>query len=113
MSIRVSRTNIVLRPDPSRVFFRPFDLDSHERITRVVARFTAWERDKAEQEARIMLDRFMERHVKLEGSFLRRFEEVREHVITDLTRDNHLVPQWSLLEKLTNEAANDPANVSS
>ena len=69
MSIRASRTNIVLRPDPSRVFFRPFDLDSHERITRVVARVTALERCNAEQEARIMLDRFMERHVKLKGFF--------------------------------------------
>ena len=38
MSIRASRTNIVLRPDPSRVFFRPFDLMSQERITRIVAR---------------------------------------------------------------------------
>ena len=65
MPIRASRTNIVLRPDPSRVFFRPFDLMSQERITRIVARVTALERSEAEQEARIMLDRFMERHVKL------------------------------------------------
>ena len=83
MSIRASRTNIVLRPDPSRVFFRPFDLMSQERITRIVARVTALERNEAEQEARIMLDRFMERHVKLEGFLLRRFEVVRDHVITD------------------------------
>jgi hypothetical protein len=69
--MRASRTNIVLRPDPSRVFFRPLDLDSHERITRVVARVTALERSKAEQEARIMLDRFMERHVKLKGFVVR------------------------------------------
>jgi hypothetical protein len=66
MSIRASRVNIVLRPDPSRVFFRPFDLRSQERITRIVARVTALQRSEAEQEARIMLDRFMERHVKLE-----------------------------------------------
>jgi predicted GH43/DUF377 family glycosyl hydrolase len=83
MSIRASRTNIVLRPDPSRVFFRPFDLISQERITRIVARVTALERSEAEKEARIMLERFMERHVKLEGFLLRRFEEVRDHVITD------------------------------
>jgi hypothetical protein len=83
MSIRASRVNIVLRPDPSRVFFRPFDLMSQERITRIVARVTALQRSKAEQEARIMLDRFMERHVKLEGFLLRRFEEVRDHVLTD------------------------------
>jgi len=56
---------------------------SQERITRIVARVTALERSEAEQEARIMLDRFMERHVKLECFLLRRFEEVRDHVITD------------------------------
>ena len=83
MSIRASRTNIVLRPDPSRVFFRPFDLMSQERITRIVARVTALERSEAEQEARIMLHRFVERHVKLEGFLLRRFEVVRDHVISD------------------------------
>jgi hypothetical protein len=83
MSIRAFRTNIVLRPDPSRVFFRPFDLMSQERITRIVARVTALQRSEAEQEARIMLDRFMERHVKLEDFLRRRFEEVRDHVITD------------------------------
>ena len=49
MSIRASRTKIVLRPDPSRVFFRPFDLISQERITRIVARVTALERSKAER----------------------------------------------------------------
>ena len=83
MSIRASRTNIVLRPDHSRVFFRPFDLKSEERITRIVARVTALERSEAEQEARIMLDRFMARHVKLEDFILWRFEEVRDHGITD------------------------------
>ncbi|HEY1477775.1 MAG TPA: glycoside hydrolase family 130 protein [Chthoniobacterales bacterium] len=83
MSIHASRTNIVLRPDPTRVFFRPFDLMSQERITRIVARVTALERSEAEQEARTMLDRFMERHVKLKGFLLRRFAEVRDHVITD------------------------------
>jgi predicted GH43/DUF377 family glycosyl hydrolase len=83
MSIRASRVNIVLRPDPSRVFFRPFDLRSQERITRIVARVTALQRSEAEQEARIMLDRFTERHVKLEDFLRRRFEEVRDHVITD------------------------------
>jgi predicted GH43/DUF377 family glycosyl hydrolase len=56
---------------------------SQERITRIVARITALPRSEAEQEARIMLDRFIERHVKLEGFLLRRFEEVRDHVITD------------------------------
>jgi predicted GH43/DUF377 family glycosyl hydrolase len=83
MSIRAHRTHLVLRPDASRVFFRPFELQSRERIMRIVARVTAMERGEVEREAAMMLERFAERHQKLERFLLRRFEEVREHVITD------------------------------
>ena len=50
---------------------------------RVVARVTAMERGEAERESAIMLERFAERHQKLERFLLKRFEEVRDHVITD------------------------------
>jgi predicted GH43/DUF377 family glycosyl hydrolase len=83
MSIRVNRTHIVLRPDPSRVFFRPFELNNRERIQRIVARVTALDRTEAEHEAAIMLDRFAERHEKLQDFLISRFEDVREHLITD------------------------------
>lgn len=83
MSYRVNRTNIQLRPDPSRVFFRPFEWSSRERIQRIVARVTALDRADAEHEAAIMLDRFEERHEKLQAFLLSRFEHVREHLITD------------------------------
>jgi predicted GH43/DUF377 family glycosyl hydrolase len=83
MPIRAHRTNLVLHPDPARVFFRPFDLRSRERIMRVVARVTALDRASAERESHAMLERFAERHQKLHDFLLRRFEEVREHVVTD------------------------------
>ena len=37
-----------------------------------------WSAAKREQETRLMLDRFVDRHVKLKGFLLGRFEEVRE-----------------------------------
>lgn len=83
MPIRASRSNIVLRPDPSRVFFRPFDMQNPDRMMRIVARVTALGRAAGEREAAAMLERFAGRHQKLERFLLKRFEEVRQHVITD------------------------------
>lgn len=83
MHMRAYRTNVVLRPDAARVFFRPFELRNRERVLRVVARVSALDRQSAEREAEVVLERFAERHQKLHDFLLRRFEEVREHVVTD------------------------------
>ncbi len=83
MQTRAQRTHLVLRPDPARVFFRPFELPSRERVLRIVARVTALESEAAEREAAVMLERFAERHQRLQAFLLRRFEALREHVITD------------------------------
>ena len=37
-SLKVKRSGVVLRPDSSRVFFRPFDPPTRERVLRVIAR---------------------------------------------------------------------------
>lgn len=50
---------------------------------RIVARVTALGRDLAEREAALTLERFADRHQKLHDFLVRRFEEVREHVLTD------------------------------
>lgn len=83
MVVHVNRTHIQIRPDPSRVFFRPFEWSSRERIQRIVARVTALSRSDAEHEASIMLERFEGRHERLQGFLLSRFERVRDHLISD------------------------------
>lgn len=83
MSIRASRTSIVLRPDTSRVLFRPFDMHSSERSLRIIARVRELDNDTAALEAAIMLDRFAARHHKPERTLLKRYEEVRNHDIAD------------------------------
>jgi predicted GH43/DUF377 family glycosyl hydrolase len=83
MPIRAHRTSIVLRPDPCRVFFRPFELRSAARTKRIVARVLALDEATAARETAVVLDRFAERHQRLERFLLKRFEEVREHVGVD------------------------------
>jgi predicted GH43/DUF377 family glycosyl hydrolase len=83
MVLQVRRTHIQIRPDPTRVFFRPFELSSKERIQRIVARVTSLSRAEAERESAIMLERFEGRHEKLQAFLLSRFDHVRDHLITD------------------------------
>ena len=83
MDLQVKRTDIQIRPDPSRVFFRPFESSGKERIQRIVARVMALSRIEAERESAIMLERFESRHEKLQAFLLSRFDHVREHLITD------------------------------
>lgn len=83
MTVQVNRTHIQIRPDPSRVLFRPFDLSNRERIQRILARVTALSRSEAEREASIMLERFEGRHEKLQAFLFSRFDGVREHLISD------------------------------
>jgi predicted GH43/DUF377 family glycosyl hydrolase len=79
MAIRAQRTDVILRPDASRVFFRPFDLKNKGRTARIVERVTSLDPASAEREARIMLEHFASRHQRLERFLLKRFDEVKEH----------------------------------
>lgn len=81
--MQVQRTDIVLRPDASRVFFRPFELHHRERILRIVARICAIPEKQAATECREVLRRFEDRHIRLRHYLLERFNDVREHLLTD------------------------------
>ena len=83
------RTGIVLRPDSSRVFFRPFDLPNRERIIRTLARIMALSERQVDDETDHMLRSFVERHQKLREFLLRRFEEVRDELFTDQALTEH------------------------
>jgi predicted GH43/DUF377 family glycosyl hydrolase len=83
MTLQVTRTNIQIRPDPSRVFLRAFETSGRERIQRIVARVMALSRSEAAHEAAIMLESFEGRHEKLQAFLLTRFGHVSEHLITD------------------------------
>ena len=58
MSIQANRTNIQIRPDPTRVFLRDFDISDRERIQRIIGRVTTLSRSEAEREADIMMESF-------------------------------------------------------
>jgi hypothetical protein len=56
--MEIKRTSLILRPDCSRVFFRPFELRNRERVIRVLARVMSLTEAAAEREARQILKDF-------------------------------------------------------
>jgi hypothetical protein len=71
--MNVTRTGIVLKPDASRVLFRPFSLVGDERPLRILARVLALpEADVVELLAQVLAE-FKTRHQRLLDYFLMRF----------------------------------------
>ncbi len=74
--MNLRRTGVVLRPNPSRVLFRPLHPGSEERVSRIVQRVLAMsEEGVGETLKNVFLD-FGNRHKKLRDFFLTRFENV-------------------------------------
>ena len=83
MSLKATRTGIVLRPDPARVLFRPFDLGTGSRPLKIIARVNSLTEEEVEQKLDEVIREFGGRHYKLTNFFLKRFDEVKQHLLTD------------------------------
>ena len=81
--MRIRRTAIVLKPDNSRVFFRAFEFTNRERVLKIIARVMSLSELEAEPRAQAVLREFGDGHQRLRVFFLKRFEHLRNHLITD------------------------------
>ncbi len=81
--MKMERTGPVLRPNPARVFFRPFEVFSEKRALRILSRVMMLSEAEARRRADEVVEEFHERHSRLRDFFLHRFEQVEEHLITD------------------------------
>ncbi len=82
-TLNVKRTGVVLRPDSSRVFFRPFDMSNRERLIRVLARVMTLTEAAVKEEMDRIMHAFFDRHQRLHEYLLRRFNEVKSELMTD------------------------------
>ncbi|HEV3271643.1 MAG TPA: glycoside hydrolase family 130 protein [Candidatus Methylacidiphilales bacterium] len=81
--MNVTRTGIVLKPDPARVLFRPFNPAGDERPLRILARVLALpEAEVVEMLAQVLVE-FKTRHQRLRDYFLERYEFVSRLLPTD------------------------------
>ncbi len=81
--MKAKRTEIIIKPDHRRVFFRAFSPMSEERILKIIARVTALSEADVQHELETVMLEFGARHQKLQDFFLLRFEQVRQYMITD------------------------------
>jgi predicted GH43/DUF377 family glycosyl hydrolase len=78
----IRHAHLVLRPDASRVLFRPFRLDAL-REHKIVARVVALSADEVKSLVAEVLSDFEERHTKARAFFFEQFEAVRSRLFTD------------------------------
>src|SRR5882724_9799568 len=82
-SIHVKRTATVLRPDQSRVLLRPFSPGDPQRAGRIIARIMSLPENRVGPLLDEVSAEFSQRHQQIHRSFLERFEQVRDLVLTD------------------------------
>ncbi|MDX1935221.1 MAG: glycoside hydrolase family 130 protein [Capsulimonadales bacterium] len=83
--MNVQRTGIVLAPNSKRVLFRPFQFSVEQRYLRIIARVMSLSEEEIVCEAKVILAEFAARYhrERLKTYFLRRFEQIKQHVPTD------------------------------
>ncbi len=78
--LNVSRTSIVLKPDPSRVLLRPFVPGDSQRIAAIVSRVLEIREDQVGPLLDHITREFSWRHLHVHSLFLKRFEDVRQSI---------------------------------
>ena len=81
--LNVKRTGIVIRPNNGRVVIRPFEPASENRIERILGRVAALSEAEVDLLLEDVLLEFRNRHQKTRQFFLRRFEQIKSHLLTD------------------------------
>ncbi len=82
MSVKATRTGIVLSPDPTRVLFRPFELGT-TRTLKIIARVNAMSDAEVDRKLGEVIREFGGRHYRLERFLIQRFGQIKAHLLTD------------------------------
>ncbi|MGE3819891.1 MAG: glycosidase, partial [Isosphaeraceae bacterium] len=79
----VKRTGIVLKPNNSRVVIRPFEPTSEHRFEKIIARVSSLTEEEVDFLLEGVMREFRERHQRTREFLLHRYEQVRQHALTD------------------------------
>jgi predicted GH43/DUF377 family glycosyl hydrolase len=87
--MNVQRTGLVLKPNPSRVLFRPLNFVDDQRKLRVLSRVLALSETEVEELLTQVKAEFHTRHQRLHDYFLVRYESVCHLLPTDQPLSDH------------------------
>jgi predicted GH43/DUF377 family glycosyl hydrolase len=107
MNLHVKRTGIVLKPNPGRVLFRPFNLFGDQRPLRIISRVMSLSEEDVSYMLEQVIAEFQPRHQKLIDFVMHRFDQVEHLVPTDqpLTRARKLLIGSYFTQEYSLEAA--------
>ena len=77
--MNVKRTNIILKPDSSKVILKPFEPGDKKRITKIIDRISKLPEEEVLKGYKAVNDLYSSRHKKFEHLFLKRFEDVKKY----------------------------------
>lgn len=83
MIMNITRKELILRPDPKRVLFRPFVPRTRKQILKIIARILKLNEKQVEYQYDEIVSEFGKRHNKVDEYFLKQFASVKELVFTD------------------------------
>src|SRR5260370_491604 len=86
MSIYVTRTATILKPDQSRVLLRPFSPGDPQRVGRIISRLMSLPENLVGPLLDEVSAELSQRHQQIHKLFLERFEQVRELLGTEEAR---------------------------
>ena len=89
----VERTEILFKPDPTRVLIRYFSPGTPDRIERIISRVLSLDPSRLRQRLELVCGRFGDRHDDIMAVFLRHYEVVAPYTVTDSTptRDQQML----------------------
>lgn len=85
----IKRTGLILRPNPSRVVFRPFEPTNTDRVSRIIARVMALPETEVDALLEGVMHEFRSRHQKIREFFQLRFDQVKGYLLTDQSVSNN------------------------
>lgn len=80
----VKRTGIILKPNNTRVVIRPFEVANESRIEKIIARISSLNEQEVGSLLESVMRDFLERHPRTREFFLHRFDQVKQHLLTDM-----------------------------
>jgi predicted GH43/DUF377 family glycosyl hydrolase len=81
--VNVKRTDVILKPNNTRVLYRPFPVLDAQRAQRIIARVMSLHEEQVNDLLEKVLSEFHSRHQRLRQFFQIRFDSVRDYLLTD------------------------------
>ncbi len=90
----LKRTGILIKPDSSRVFFRPFEPGNARRVQRILRRIDTLTEEEVTKGLDEVMGSFSSRHSRIEDYFLKRFHDLN---LTHPVRKGYSIERQKLI----------------